>query len=240
MFDWMFQSREEFLLNYFDIGNSHGTSKELQEDHKHFSLSSMDMYVTVNRLLSLAGRLLDGRHFASASIRQVALVLEKGWKEFASLLDLRTQVLGLSVTFHQKADQYVSSVPVWSAQCDDIGTGQTSASATDGMLESAIHQHQSQYELMCLNYTEVHSTSKKLLYQLDHLVQLANQNKSEPPTDKQVISWAYYISPDGRVVSVADWQSWVPEFDPSPGQNFFLRSDSNNKLIVSLNSIQFF
>lgn len=37
----MFQSREEFLLNYFDIGNSHGTSKELQEDHKHFSLSSM-------------------------------------------------------------------------------------------------------------------------------------------------------------------------------------------------------
>ena len=41
MFDWMFQSREEFLLNYFDIGNAHATSKELQEDHKHFSLSSM-------------------------------------------------------------------------------------------------------------------------------------------------------------------------------------------------------
>jgi hypothetical protein len=63
------------------------------------------MYVTVNRLLSLAGRLLDSRHFASSSIRQVALLLEKGWKEFASLLDLRTQVLGLSVTFHQKAEQ---------------------------------------------------------------------------------------------------------------------------------------
>jgi hypothetical protein len=147
MFDWMYQSREEFLLNYFDIGKSHASSKELQEDHKCFSLSSMvrqsiilftarygpvmggldrphpiqfsflffschliflsfqDMYVTVNRLLSLAGRLLDGRHFASSSIRQVALMLEKGWKEFASLLDLRTQVLGLSVTFHQKAEQ---------------------------------------------------------------------------------------------------------------------------------------
>ena len=67
-----------------------------------------DMYVTVNRLLSLAGRLLDSRHFASSSIRQVALMLEKGWKEFASLLDLRTQVLGLSVTFHQKAEQVIS------------------------------------------------------------------------------------------------------------------------------------
>lgn len=68
-------------------------------------LITKDMYVTVNRLLSLAGRLLDSRHFASSSIRQVALLLEKGWKEFASLLDLRTQVLGLSVTFHQKAEQ---------------------------------------------------------------------------------------------------------------------------------------
>ena len=64
-----------------------------------------DIYVTVNRLLSLAGRLLDSRHFASFSIRQVALLLEKGWKEIASLLDLRTQALGLSVTFHQKAEQ---------------------------------------------------------------------------------------------------------------------------------------
>lgn len=41
MFDWMYQSREEFLINYFDIGSSFGLSKELQEDHKCFSLSSM-------------------------------------------------------------------------------------------------------------------------------------------------------------------------------------------------------
>ncbi len=139
------------------------------------------MYVTVNRLLSLAGRLLDSRHFASSSIRQVALMLEKGWKEFASLLDLRTQVLGLSVTFHQKAEQviaiktginflriviiaylyalqYVSSVPVWSPQCDDTATSPsapTNTGTSEGLLENAIHQHQSLYELMCLNYTEV-------------------------------------------------------------------------------------
>lgn len=74
----------------------------------HYIFYIQDMYVTVNRLLSLAGRLLDSRHFASSSIRQVALMLEKGWKEFASLLDLRTQVLGLSVTFHQKAEQVVA------------------------------------------------------------------------------------------------------------------------------------
>ena len=30
---------------------------------------------------------------------------------------------------------------------------------------------------MCQAYTEVHSNSKKLLYQLDHLVQVNNQTK---------------------------------------------------------------
>ena len=52
MFDWMYQSREEFLLNYFDIGNSHTSSKELQEDHKHFSLSSMVTFFFFPKSLS--------------------------------------------------------------------------------------------------------------------------------------------------------------------------------------------
>ena len=43
--------------------------------------------------------------------------------------------------------------------------------------ESNIHRHQSLYETMCQAYTEVHSNSKKLLYQLDHLVQVSNQTK---------------------------------------------------------------
>ena len=43
--------------------------------------------------------------------------------------------------------------------------------------ESNIHRHQSLYETMCQAYTEVHSNSKKLLYQLDHLVQVNNQTK---------------------------------------------------------------
>ena len=53
MFDWMFQSREEFLINYFDIGNSFVSSKELQEDHKIFSLSSMVISEFVFFIISL-------------------------------------------------------------------------------------------------------------------------------------------------------------------------------------------
>lgn len=54
--------------------------------------------------------------------------------------------------------QYVSSVPVWSPQCDDATMTPNAAGATnpnEGLLENLIHQHQSLYELMCLNYTEV-------------------------------------------------------------------------------------
>ena len=46
-------------------------------------------------------------------------------------------------------------------------------------LEATIHTHQTLYEGMCQAYTEVHSTSKKLLYQLDHLVQLCKQPSNE-------------------------------------------------------------
>ena len=51
----------------------------------------------------------------------------------------------------------MSSVPVWSPQCDDpaVTPGPGASNTTEGLLESAIHQHQSLYELMCLNYTEV-------------------------------------------------------------------------------------
>ena len=105
--------------------------------------------------------------------------------------------------------QYVENVPKWSAGCeapapmatvlpqskagDKSSSGKNSSSSSAGKdssgsgnnpndiptLEATIHHHQSLYENMCQAYTEVHSTSKKLLYQLDHLVQLCNQTKED-------------------------------------------------------------
>ena len=72
-------------------------------------------------------------------------------------------------------------------------------------LEANIHLHQQLYETMCQAYTEVHSTSKKLLYQLDHLVQICSQlrrdtpqrSKHKKPRGKPS---AYSVTPDGKVV----------------------------------------
>ena len=45
---------------------------------------------------------------------------------------------------------------------------------------------------MCQAYTEVHSTSKKLLYQLDHLVQLCKQPSEERRHVRILIIYKYF------------------------------------------------
>ena len=189
MFDWIYHNRDVFLTNYVEIGQSFSTSKKLQDDHNHFTMSSNTIYANINRILSEAGQLIEGGHYASTHVRSVASRLDKTWKEFAGGLDERTTVLALSVLFHQKAEQYVENVPKWGKSCELEPTsgGNEAASNTQDIssLESAIHHHQSLYESMCQSYTEVHSTSKKLLYQLDHLVQVCN-------------SHSHVMSDDGR------------------------------------------
>ncbi|KAG5888220.1 hypothetical protein JTB14_035569 [Gonioctena quinquepunctata] len=214
MFEWICHNRDVFLLSYVEIGHTYQLAKQLQEEHQHFTMSSMNVYVNINRILSVASRLVEGGHYAAQHIRSVAARLDRSWKDFAAGLDERTAVLALSVIFHHKAEQYVENVPSWNT------TSESGSIPSDiMMLENAIHQHQNLYESMCQAYTEVynsyqsllngldsmlqvchnlpttveesqkdadviknvHSTSKKLLYQLDHLVQVCNQ----PGTDKK-------------------------------------------------------
>lgn len=113
-------------------------------------MNSMNMYVNINKILTMAGRLLESQHYAAGHVRAVAGRLDRAWKEFAAGLDERTAVLQLSVVFHHKAEQYVDSVSGWSQACD--------ANNLPGeipVLESHIRQHQTLYEAMCQAYTEV-------------------------------------------------------------------------------------
>ena len=103
--------------------------------------------------------------------------------------------LALSTLFHQKAEQYKENVPKWNTSCEisNVSTDITT-------LETSIHQHQSLYETMCQAYTEVHSTSKKLLYQLDHLVQLCKQ-PSEDRRHVRILYLSWILCKDSRNVS---------------------------------------
>ena len=39
MFDWLYHNREEFLVNYVEIGHSFPESKDLQESHSQFTVA---------------------------------------------------------------------------------------------------------------------------------------------------------------------------------------------------------
>lgn len=62
-------------------------------------------------------------------------------------------LLGLSVLFHHKAEQYCDSVSSWAAACEATQP----LPADIQSLETAIRTHQSLYEAMCQAYTEVSS-----------------------------------------------------------------------------------
>ncbi|CAG0901712.1 unnamed protein product, partial [Darwinula stevensoni] len=150
MIDWILHNREKFLINYTDIGRVHsGRAKQLQEEHSQFTLSCMNVYVNINRILTVATRLIDTGHYASQHIQMVAGKLDRAWKEFAAGLDERTTALSLSIVFHEKAEEYLRNYNDWSNACevgsipDDIPS-----------LEELIQEHQNLYEAMCQGYTE--------------------------------------------------------------------------------------
>lgn len=55
--------------------------------------------------MSVASRLAEAGHYASAQIKQISGQLDQDWKSFAAALDERSTILAMSSVFHQKAKQ---------------------------------------------------------------------------------------------------------------------------------------
>lgn len=72
----------------------------------HFE--TQNVYVNINRIMSVGNRLLESGHYASQQIQQISGQLEQEWKAFAAALDERSTLLEMSASFHQKADQVQS------------------------------------------------------------------------------------------------------------------------------------
>lgn len=70
-----------------------------------FFCLTQNVYVNINRIMSVGNRLLESGHYASQQIQQISGQLEQEWKAFAAALDERSTLLEMSASFHQKADQ---------------------------------------------------------------------------------------------------------------------------------------
>ncbi|XP_030886805.1 triple functional domain protein-like [Leptonychotes weddellii] len=141
-----------------------------------------NVYVNINRIMSVANRLVESGHYASQQIKQIANQLEQEWKAFAAALDERSTLLDMSSIFHQKAEKYMSNVDSWCKACGEVDLP---SELQD--LEDAIHHHQGIYEHITLAYSEVSQDGKSLLDKLqrpltpgssDSLTASANYSKA--------------------------------------------------------------
>uniref|UniRef100_M3ZSB7 non-specific serine/threonine protein kinase n=1 Tax=Xiphophorus maculatus TaxID=8083 RepID=M3ZSB7_XIPMA len=158
MFDWISHNKEVFLQSHTEIGRSYQHAVELQTQHNHFAMNSMNAYVNINRIMSVASRLAEASHYASTQIKQISSQLDQDWKSFAAALDERSTILAMSSVFHQKAEQFLSEVETWCKVCSEGGLPSEMQE-----LEIAIHRHQSLYEQVTQAYTEVSQDGKALL-----------------------------------------------------------------------------
>lgn len=62
------------------------------------------MYVNINRIMTVATRLIEAGHYAVHQIKVIAGKLDREWKTFAASIDDRSTVLTMSVMFHKKAE----------------------------------------------------------------------------------------------------------------------------------------
>ncbi|KAM8883086.1 triple functional domain protein-like isoform 4-T4 [Synchiropus picturatus] len=182
MFDWIMHNKGLFLAGYTEIGNNHPHAVELQTQHNHFAMNCMNVYVNINRIMSVGNRLLESGHYASQQIKQISGQLEQEWKAFAAALDERSTLLEMSASFHQKCDKYMSNVDSWCKACGEVDLP---SELQD--LEEAIHHHQGLYEHITAAYSEVSQDGKALLDKLqrpltpggaDSLTASANYSKA--------------------------------------------------------------
>nr|KAF6474805.1 hypothetical protein HJG63_010949 [Rousettus aegyptiacus] len=76
MFDWISHNKELFLQSHTEIGVSYQHALDLQTQHNHFAMNSMNAYVNINRIMSVASRLSEAGHYASQQIKQRKLLLD--------------------------------------------------------------------------------------------------------------------------------------------------------------------
>ncbi|KAJ8012874.1 hypothetical protein DPEC_G00047410 [Dallia pectoralis] len=158
MFDWISHNKEVFLQSHTEIGVGYQHAVDLQTQHNHFAMNSMNAYVNINRIMSVASRLSEAGHYASQQIKQISAQLDQEWKSFAAALDERSTILAMSAVFHQKSEQFLAGVEAWCKMCSEGGLPSEMQD-----LELAIHHHQTLYEQVTQAYTEVSQDGKALL-----------------------------------------------------------------------------
>ncbi|KAJ8019897.1 Triple functional domain protein [Holothuria leucospilota] len=192
MFEWLDHQRDLFLMNHTNLGNTHQIALELQEEHNQFVTQSMSMYVHIHRILDVANRLLKSGHFASEDIDQLSHQLEREWQGFALALDERSNLLAMSVVFHENSEMYLARVYEWEDQCIKMGASENPEQITE--LQTKLHQQHKLKEDFTACYAQVCADGKTLLAAL--------QQPVSPESFNSVIAHTDYSASAGHILDL--------------------------------------
>ncbi|CAL8390769.1 unnamed protein product [Boreogadus saida] len=158
MSEWIAHSKELFVQSLQDVGLSHQHALDLHDQHLHFTANCMNGSGNVDSVVTVATRLAEGGHYGAERIGEVSSRLQEDWKALTTVLEERSQTLGLATAFHQGAEQFVQQISGWAESCGD-----SLLPLAIPELQSSIQKHQELCEVMTSAYTQVSETGKALL-----------------------------------------------------------------------------
>ncbi|KAI2803184.1 hypothetical protein BLOT_007307 [Blomia tropicalis] len=168
MLEWLVNNKEIFMRSFIVIGHQLSDIKELQEKHGEFATASVNVYVNITKLQQVASNMIEGGHSSVALINQITSQLDRSWKEFASILEQRNLLLSIASTFYSNVDDYSKQMNTFRTLCDNQNLF-NSFHLDVAELESLVKKIQSFYEKLYYLYNDCHSSSKKLISQIEHL-----------------------------------------------------------------------
>ena len=167
MLEWLMNNKEIFMRSFIVIGNTLNDIKELQEKHGEFATASVNVYMNITKLQQVASNMIEGGHSSVALINQITSQLDRSWKEFASILDQRNLLLSIASAFYNNVDDYTKQVATFRSLCDSQTLYSYHLDVSE--LETLVKKIQSFYEKLYYLCNECHSSSKKLITQVEHL-----------------------------------------------------------------------
>lgn len=176
MLEWLMNNKEIFMRSFIVIGNTLNDIKELQEKHGEFATASVNVYMNITKLQQVANNMIEGGHSSVSLINQITSQLDRSWQEFASILDQRNLLLSIASAFYNNVDDYTKQVNTFRSLCDNQSLFSYHLDVSE--LESLVKKIQSFYEKLYYLYNECHSSSKKLVTQVEHLYKKFNEVKS--------------------------------------------------------------
>ncbi|KAK0425243.1 hypothetical protein QR680_009099 [Steinernema hermaphroditum] len=140
MFSWTRSHSEAISCQFIEIGTSEQDCQKLLADHQDFARVVENNHLNIERIERVANRLREVGNYGHKQIDATQMRVNDEWRRFTEKTTMRTELLVIALSFHQKASQYLRNSMVWLKQVEqDVATLGTIV--TQDQLESAVSAH---------------------------------------------------------------------------------------------------